>query len=85
MKPMIQINIFTWVLLTIDYNILHSFDIKLPKTNIVHTTSGLVLQYLSEYKPANRIVTFTVAIPMVSDTCYLIPISSMKKYHNAKI
>jgi hypothetical protein len=52
---------------------------KIPKTNIVHTKSGLILHYLSEYRPANRIITFTVTIPMVPDMCYLLPRNAMKK------
>ena len=54
-------------------------NLTLPKTDIVHTRSGLIMHYLSDYKPANNIVTFTVSIPMVTDMCYLIPIGSMKK------
>ena len=53
--------------------------LSLPKTDIVHTASGLILHYLSEYVPANNIVSFTVSIPMVTDMCYLIPIAAKKK------
>lgn len=52
---------------------------SLPKTDIIHTDSGLILHYLTEYKPSNEIVTFSVDIPMVSDMCYLLPRVSMKK------
>jgi hypothetical protein len=51
----------------------------LPKTNIVHTKSGLILHYLSEYRPANKIITFTVSLPMYADMCYLIPNIAMGK------
>lgn len=71
--------LLTFIILLIQYKIIQTFNITLPKTNVVHGTSGLILHYLSEYKPANRIVTFTVSIPMVPDMCYLIPIKSMKK------
>ena len=54
-------------------------ELALPKTDIVHTASGLILHYLSEYVPANNIVSFTVSIPMVTDMCYLIPIASKNK------
>ena len=54
-------------------------NFTIPKTDIVHTRSGLILHYLSQYQPSNKIVTFTVTIPMVKDMCYLIPTSSMKR------
>ena len=54
-------------------------NFTIPKTDIVHTRSGLILHYLSQYQPSNKIVTFTVTIPMVEDMCYLIPTSSMKR------
>ncbi|CAF4625157.1 unnamed protein product [Rotaria sp. Silwood2] len=34
---------------------------------------------MSEYRPSNKIVTFTVTFPMVEDMCYLIPVSAMQK------
>ena len=52
---------------------------NIPKTDIVHPKSGLILHYVSEYRPANKIVTFSVTIPMYSDMCYLIPTSAMGK------
>ena len=52
---------------------------KLPKTDIIHPKSGLVMQYLSEFRPANKIITFTVTIPMYSDMCYLVPNIAMGK------
>ena len=54
-------------------------NFAIPKADILHTKSGLILQYLSEYRPANRIVTFTVTIPMYPDMCHLVPKGSMKK------
>ena len=54
-------------------------NFTLPKADIVHTKSGLILHYLSEYRPADQIVTFTVTIPMVPDMCCLIPRGAMKK------
>lgn len=64
---------------SIQYPNVQSVNFSLPKNDIVHTTSGLILHYLSDYKPANNIITFTVTIPMVTDMCYLIPLKSMKK------
>jgi len=54
-------------------------NFTVPKTDIVHTKSGLILHYLSEYRPANKIITFTVTIPMVPDMCYLIPRVAMRR------
>ncbi|CAF4321671.1 unnamed protein product [Rotaria sp. Silwood2] len=54
-------------------------NFTIPKTDIVHTKSGLILHYLSEYRPADKIVTFTVTIPMVPDMCYLIPQRAKRK------
>ncbi|UJR24368.1 hypothetical protein I4U23_005745 [Adineta vaga] len=54
-------------------------NFTIPKSDIVHTKSGLILHYLSEYRPANKIVTFTVTIPLVEDMCYLIPKAAIKK------
>lgn len=54
-------------------------NMLLSKTDIIHTASGLIFHYVSEYRPSNKIITFMVAIPIVEDMCYLVPISSMKK------
>ena len=54
-------------------------NFTIPKTDIVHTRSGLILHYLSQYQPSYKIVTFTVTIPMAKGMCYLIPTSSMKR------
>lgn len=67
------------IMAIIQYPAMQSINLTLPKTDIIHTTSGLILHYLSDYKPSNNIVTFTVTIPMVADMCYLIPIKSMRK------
>lgn len=57
----------------------YSDDLILSKQDIIHPNSGLLLQYKSVYKPANKIVAITTVIPMVADMCYLIPVSSLKK------
>ena len=51
----------------------------IAKQDIVHAASGLMLQYKSEYRPANKIVTLSAVIPMVADMCYLILMSAFKK------
>ena len=51
----------------------------LAKKDIVHPTSGLILQYKSAFRPANRIITLSTVVPMVADMCHLIPISALKK------
>ena len=51
----------------------------ITKEDIVHPTTGLILQYKPDYRPANKIVTLPTVIPMVADICYLIPISAFKK------
>ena len=45
-------------------------NFTIPKTDIVHTRSGFILHYLSQYQPSNKIVTFTVTIPMVKDVLF---------------
>ena len=44
-----------------------SDDLILSKQDIVHPTSGLLLQYKSSYRPANKIVALSTVIPMVAD------------------
>ena len=56
-----------------------SDDLILSKQDIIHPTSGLLLQYKSLYRPGNKIVALSAVIPMVADMYYLIPISSLKK------
>ena len=51
----------------------------IPKSDVVHTKSGLIFHYLSEYRPANEIISFTVTIPMYLDMCYLVPSVAMGK------
>jgi hypothetical protein len=53
--------------------------VPLPRTNIIHSTSGLVLQYLAQYAPADNIISFTVAIPLTLDMCYLLPLHTLHK------
>lgn len=60
-------------------HILGLVKFTIPKTDVVHPKSGLVLHYLSEYHPANKIITFTVILPMYLDMCYLIPYEAMGK------
>lgn len=54
-------------------------QIILPKADVIHSASGLILSYMGEFKPSNAIVAFSVTIPMIPDACYLIPITHMKK------
>ncbi|CAF1535619.1 unnamed protein product [Adineta ricciae] len=68
--------LFTSLLATPIYSLV---NFTIPKSDVVHTKSGLIFHYLSQYRPANRIVTFTVTIPMLEDMCYLIPKVAMKK------
>jgi hypothetical protein len=60
-------------------HILALVKFTIPKTDVVHPKSGLILHYLAEYRPANKIITFTVSLPMYSDMCYLIPNEAMGK------
>ncbi|CAF1510323.1 unnamed protein product [Adineta steineri] len=53
--------------------------VPLPRKNILHPTSGLTLQYLSEYSPADTIVPLTVSIPFTLDLCYLLPLHALQK------
>jgi hypothetical protein len=60
-------------------NVFLGFCIDLPPSDIVHSSTGLILYYLSQYSPANRLVSFTVSIPMTSDMCYLLPLTAIRK------
>ncbi len=60
-------------------HILGLVKFTIPKTDVVHPKSGLILHYLSEYRTANKIITFTVSLPMYSDMCFLIPNEAMGK------
>jgi hypothetical protein len=51
----------------------------LPQHDLLHETSGLIFQYMSEYKPSDSLISFAVTIPVVKDMCYLLPRNSMKK------
>ena len=53
--------------------------LKLPRSDVLHASSGLIFHYLSDYSPANRIASFTVSIPMTIDMCYLIPVNAIRK------
>lgn len=77
---MARINLRIVLFLTITLTKLSkSDDLIIAKQDIVHPTSGLILQYKSDYRPANKIITLTTVFPMIADMCYLIPISSLKK------
>ena len=47
--------------------------ILLPQRNVLHKSSGLVMKYLSEYKPENDVTAITISIPVVIGMCYIIP------------
>lgn len=64
---------------TIFYTIADKPQLSLMKSDIVHTSSGLIMHYTSDYRPTNRVITFSVTIPMVDDMCYLIPPKAIKK------
>ncbi|CAF3081319.1 unnamed protein product [Rotaria sp. Silwood2] len=51
----------------------------LPQSNFLHPTSGLALQYISQYSPADSVVPFPVAIPFTQDMCYLLPLHAVRK------
>lgn len=53
--------------------------VPLPRTNILHPTSGLVFKYLAQYAPADNVISFTVAIPLTLDMCYLLPLHTLHK------
>jgi hypothetical protein len=67
------------IILMLTYPGTYTQTLNLPKADVVHTASGLIMHYLTDYTPSNNILTFTVSIPMVADMCYLIPIQSMRK------
>lgn len=63
----------------------NSENLKLPKTDILHSTSGPIMHYLSDRQPANQNVTFRAAIPMAADMCYLPPVGATKKIPQCNI
>ena len=77
----IQHIFFSYVYLSVFVSLLCSPIIlhPLPSSNVVHASSGLIMHYLSNYSPSNRIVSFTVSVPMTIDMCYLIPINAIRK------
>ena len=79
LQETLDVKIFQLLMITALTSTFALVSFRIPKTDIVHTRSGLILHYLSQHQPSNKIVTFTVTIPMVKDMCYLIPTSSMKK------
>mgnify|MGYP006983387171 FL=1 len=54
-------------------------DFKIPRSDIIHANSGLILQYKSSYRPANKVIAISTSIPMVADMCYLVPIAALKQ------
>lgn len=61
-----------------------TMQILLPRRDVLYKSAGLVMNYISEYKPADSVISVTVAIPMNADMCYLIPLKSMKKIPQCK-
>lgn len=77
--------IILWLLISINLETITSTKLlELPKSDIIHTASGLILHYVSEYRPAHKVVTFTASLPMVPDMCFLIPFAAMKKIPECK-
>ena len=77
---MSNMNVMIVIFLTTTHTKLtKSDDWVLAKQDIVHPSSGLILKYKSDYRPANKIVTLSTVIPMVADMCYLLPISALKR------
>lgn len=56
-----------------------SLPFQIPKSDILHASSGLIFHYLSNYSPADRVVSLTVSIPMTKDMCFLIPLNALRK------
>ncbi len=77
-----MIKVMHWLLIITTIHTTHILGLvkfTIPKTDVVHPKSGLILHYMSEYRPANKIVTFSVSLPMYSDMCFLIPNEAMGK------
>ena len=70
---------FALLLILLEHRIVHPQIISLPQSNVVDASSGLVFRYLSNYLPADNVVSFTVAFPMTWDLCYLIPLHAFRK------
>ena len=62
----INLKIILFLLTIILAKLSKSDGLIVAKQDIVHPTSDLILQYKSDYRPANKIVTLTAAIPMGS-------------------
>ena len=78
----VEINMIYWLLIiTVKPTtpVLGLVKFSIPKTDVVHTKSGLILHYITEYRPANKIITFSVSLPMYADMCFLIPKGAMGK------
>ena len=48
--------LFMIIALTPAFALVH---FTIPKTDIVHTRSGLIIHYLSQYQPSNKIVNYS--------------------------
>ena len=57
----------------------------LPLSNIIHPTSELVLEYLSDYSPADKIIPFIVSIPLTRDMCYLLPLHALQQIPDCRL
>ena len=69
-----------WILLAICWLPLAAAStILLPQQNVLHKSSGLIMKYISEYKPANDVIAITISIPVVTDMCYIVPWKAMIK------
>ena len=78
----VMIKVIYWLLIVIIIYTTYSLALvkfTIPKTDVIHPKSGLILHYISEYRPANKILTFSVSLPMYSDMCFLIPNEAMGK------
>lgn len=70
---------FCWLCITGLLPLATAMTILLPQRDVLHKSSGLVMKYLSEYKPANEVMAITISIPVVPSMCYIIPWRAMKK------
>ena len=77
-------DMFTKILFVMCF-ITHSKSlIPLPQGHVVHPTSGLAFQYITQYYPADPIIPITVSIPLTKDMCYLLPLHSLEKIHSCR-
>nr|ARJ54443.1 envelope fusion glycoprotein [Adineta vaga] len=74
-----QLKLIWFTVFALTIQSIATLNITLPKQDILHKSSGLIMNYIAEYKPADNIISITVSIPMFKDMCYLVPIKAMKK------